>query len=80
VAAILDTVALAPSPRRSNQWRARGSVQIVCAFVGETVHRTVFWSSSSPKRSAGTARRLIARLDRRPNLGFAIVLEPVAQQ
>jgi hypothetical protein len=36
VAAILDAVALAPSPRRSNRWRARGSVQIVCAFVGKT--------------------------------------------
>jgi hypothetical protein len=36
VAAIRDAVALAPSPRRSNRWRARGSVQIVCAFVGKT--------------------------------------------
>jgi hypothetical protein len=36
MAAIRDTVALAPSPRRSNRWRARGSVQIVCAFVGKT--------------------------------------------
>jgi hypothetical protein len=36
VAAIRDAVALAPSPRRSDRRRARGSVQIVCAFVGKT--------------------------------------------
>jgi hypothetical protein len=35
-AAIRDAVALAPSPRRSDRRRARGSVQIVCAFVGKT--------------------------------------------
>jgi hypothetical protein len=36
MAAIRDAVALAPSPRRSNRWCARGSVQIICAFVGKT--------------------------------------------
>jgi hypothetical protein len=93
VAAIRDAVALAPSPRRSNRRRARGSVQIVCASSGKPLRK----SSDPPDQSLLLAPGLFSDPPHRrsvppapspahcspgspPAPWFAIALEPVAQQ